>query len=58
MGSWRHLYGAFARAVRQVLVDHARGQDAVKRGGDREADAATERSSPENRAVPKKNAFT
>lgn len=30
----RHLYGAFARAVRQFLVDHARGRDAVKRGGD------------------------
>lgn len=31
----RHLYGAFARAARQVLVDHARRRDAAKRGGGR-----------------------
>lgn len=29
------LFRAFARAVRQALVDHARRRDATKRGGDR-----------------------
>jgi RNA polymerase sigma factor (TIGR02999 family) len=31
----RHLYRAFARALRRVLVDHARKRDAVKRGAGR-----------------------
>jgi RNA polymerase sigma factor (TIGR02999 family) len=31
----RHLYRAFARAARRVLVDHARKRDAAKRGGGR-----------------------
>ncbi len=29
----RHLFGAAARAMRQVLIDHARGRAAKKRGG-------------------------
>lgn len=36
-GGWenrRHFFGAAARAMRQVLVDHARRRDAEKRGGD------------------------
>jgi RNA polymerase sigma factor (TIGR02999 family) len=35
-GGWanrRHFFGAAARAMRQVLVDHARRRDAEKRGG-------------------------
>lgn len=31
----RHLYGAFSRAMREVLIDAARRRDALKRGGDR-----------------------
>lgn len=31
-----HFIGVAARAMRQVLVDHARGKQAIKRGGDRE----------------------
>jgi RNA polymerase sigma factor (TIGR02999 family) len=30
------LFRAFARALRQVLIDHARRRDAEKRGGDRQ----------------------
>lgn len=36
--SWRsraHFYGVAARLMRQILVDHARAQQALKRGGDR-----------------------
>src|SRR5256885_5067277 len=29
-----HFYGVAARLMRQILVDHARRRDAVKRGGD------------------------
>ncbi len=32
----KHLFAAFARAMRQVLVDHARQRGAAKRGGGRE----------------------
>ncbi|MEN8007995.1 MAG: ECF-type sigma factor, partial [Candidatus Krumholzibacteriota bacterium] len=35
--SWEgraHFYGTAARAMRQILVDHARRKGAVKRGGD------------------------
>jgi len=32
----RHFFGAAARAMRQVLVDHARRRRAEKRGGDAE----------------------
>jgi len=32
-----HFYDAAARAMRQVLVDHARSRNALKRGGDRVA---------------------
>lgn len=32
----RHFFGAAARAMRQVLVDHARRKRAEKRGGDAE----------------------
>ena len=32
----RQLFGAANRAMRQILVDHARRRGAVKRGGDRE----------------------
>ena len=28
-----HLYASFARAMRQILVDHARGRRRMKRGG-------------------------
>ncbi|MGP1271713.1 MAG: ECF-type sigma factor [Phycisphaerales bacterium] len=31
----RHLYGAFSRAMREVLIDAARRRGAQKRGGDR-----------------------
>jgi RNA polymerase sigma factor (TIGR02999 family) len=31
----RHLYGAFSRAMREILIDAARRRGAVKRGGDR-----------------------
>ncbi len=31
----RHLYGAFSRAMREILIDAARRRDALKRGGDR-----------------------
>ncbi|MFK7961652.1 MAG: ECF-type sigma factor [Phycisphaerales bacterium] len=31
-----HFIGIAARAMRQVLVDHARGKHAIKRGGDRQ----------------------
>jgi RNA polymerase sigma factor (TIGR02999 family) len=31
----RHLYSSANRAMRQVLVDHARKRDSCKRGGDR-----------------------
>jgi RNA polymerase sigma factor (TIGR02999 family) len=30
----RHFFGAAARAMRQILVDHARGRGRLKRGGD------------------------
>ena len=32
----RHFFGAAARAMREILVDHARRRGAVKRGGDRQ----------------------
>ena len=32
----RHLYGAFSRAMREILIDAARRRNALKRGGDRE----------------------
>lgn len=32
----RHLFGAFAEAMRQILVESARRRNALKRGGDRE----------------------
>ncbi len=32
----RHLFGAAARAMRQVLIDHARRRDRKKRGGNNE----------------------
>lgn len=32
----RHLYGAFSRAMREILIDAARRRDALKRGGDRQ----------------------
>jgi RNA polymerase sigma factor (TIGR02999 family) len=35
--SWQsrsHFFGVAARLMRQILVDHARAQQAVKRGGD------------------------
>jgi RNA polymerase sigma factor (TIGR02999 family) len=38
-GGWnnrRHFFGVAARAMRSVLVDHARRKRAVKRGGDAE----------------------
>lgn len=31
----RHLFGAFAQAMREVLIDSARRRNALKRGGDR-----------------------
>ena len=31
-----HFFGTAARAMRQILVDHARRRNAVKRGGDQE----------------------
>ncbi|MEO1584150.1 MAG: ECF-type sigma factor [Planctomycetota bacterium] len=31
----RHLYGAFSRAMREILIDAARARSALKRGGDR-----------------------
>src|ERR1041384_221475 len=34
----RHFYGIAARAMRQVLVDHARKHQAAKRGAGRRAD--------------------
>lgn len=43
--SWenrRHFFGAAARAMRQVLVDHARRKRAGKRGGDAERVELTE----------------
>lgn len=33
-GSRRQFFGIAARVIRQVLVDHARGRGAAKRGGD------------------------
>ena len=30
-----HFFGAAARIIRRILVDHARGKDRLKRGGDR-----------------------
>jgi len=33
LNSRRHFFGVAARAMRQVLVDHARHRDAAKRGG-------------------------
>jgi RNA polymerase sigma factor (TIGR02999 family) len=30
----KHFYGVAARLMRQILVDHARGHQASKRGGD------------------------
>lgn len=30
-----HFFGAAARIIRRILVDHARGRDRLKRGGDR-----------------------
>jgi RNA polymerase sigma factor (TIGR02999 family) len=38
-GAWNsrgHFFGAAARAMRQILVDHARGRAAAKRGGGRQ----------------------
>lgn len=32
----RHLYGAFSRAMREILIDAARRRNALKRGGDRQ----------------------
>ncbi|HED54535.1 MAG TPA: sigma-70 family RNA polymerase sigma factor [Phycisphaerales bacterium] len=32
----RHLYGAFSRAMREILIDAARRRNAQKRGGDRQ----------------------
>ena len=32
----RHLYGAFSRAMREILIDAARRRDSLKRGGDRQ----------------------
>jgi RNA polymerase sigma factor (TIGR02999 family) len=46
---WRdrnHFVGIAARAMRQVLVDHARSRQAEKRGGDRERVVLDEASSP------------
>lgn len=39
-----HFFGAAAEAMRQVLVDHARAKQAIKRGGDRKRVALTEDS--------------
>lgn len=30
-----HFFGAAARSIRRILVDHARGRDRIKRGGNR-----------------------
>lgn len=35
LGSRGHFYWAMARAMRQVLIDHARGRKRLRRGGDR-----------------------
>jgi len=38
-GEWtdrKHFFHVAAKAIRQVLIDHARREDAVKRGGQRE----------------------
>ena len=38
-GAWEdraHFVGVAARAIRQILVDHARERNALKRGGDRQ----------------------
>ncbi len=32
----RHFFGAAAEAMRRILIEHARGRDRLKRGGDRE----------------------
>jgi RNA polymerase sigma factor (TIGR02999 family) len=37
-----HFFGAAAEAMRQVLVDHARGKHAIKRGGERRREALHE----------------
>lgn len=45
--SWEsraHFFGIASRAMRQVLVDHARGRDAAKRGGGWERVALTDRT--------------
>lgn len=39
-----HFFGAAAEAMRQVLVDHARTKQAVKRGGDRKRVALSDAS--------------
>ena len=33
MGGRAHFFGAAARIIRRILVDHARGKDRLKRGG-------------------------
>lgn len=37
--SRRYLFGAMTRAMRHILVDHARARNAEKRGGGRQAEA-------------------
>ena len=36
-----HFFGSAARAMRRILIDHARAKKASKRGGDRERVVAT-----------------
>jgi RNA polymerase sigma factor (TIGR02999 family) len=42
-----HFFGAAARAMRNILVDHARRRGSVKRGGDRSRSPLTGLASPD-----------
>jgi RNA polymerase sigma factor (TIGR02999 family) len=47
--SWQdraHFFAVSARAMRQILVDHARGRSRLKRGGDRKLTALDEAMTP------------
>ncbi|MEM9083601.1 MAG: ECF-type sigma factor [Planctomycetota bacterium] len=46
-----HFYAVAARAMRQILIDHARAHNALKRGGDRQREGLTNIETPEAGSV-------